>query len=159
MARRPPGGESRLIDRFAGDLAFLSNFWPSRVHYPAEGPGAAVYPTVEHAFQAAKTDDPAGRERIRVAPTPAAAKRIGRQVAMRPGWEQQRVGVMRDLLLQKFSAEPLRSQLVATGDAPLVEANTWHDQTWGDCRCRRHAATPGRNLLGELLMEVRARLR
>lgn len=152
------GHQASPIDRFIGDHAFLSNFWPSPVAYPAGGPDGAVYPTVEHAFQAAKTDDPAARRRVQAAPTPNAAKRIGRQVPMRPGWEEERIEVMRGLLRAKFAAEPLRSMLLSTGDARLVEGNTWHDQTWGQCRCRVHAATPGRNLLGALLMEVRAEL-
>lgn len=148
-----------VIDRFDGDHAFLSNFWPSPIAYPPGEPGDNVYPTVEHAFQAAKTDDAEARGRIRSAATPAAAKKIGRQVPMRSTWEEERSEVMRDLLRAKFAAEPLRSMLLATGDTLLVEGNTWHDQTWGQCRCPRHAAVPGRNLLGQLLMEIRAELR
>ena len=65
---------------------------------------------------------------------------------------------MRALLWAKFSAEPLRTRLLATGEAQLVEGNTWHDQTWGQCQCVAHVGQPGRNLLGRLLMEVRREL-
>ena len=40
----------QIIDNFDGEFAFLSNFSPDPCAF--EG---IVYPTVEHAFQAAKT--------------------------------------------------------------------------------------------------------
>jgi predicted NAD-dependent protein-ADP-ribosyltransferase YbiA (DUF1768 family) len=39
-----------MIDRFDGEFAFLSNFAPCEVEF--EG---IIFPTVENAFQAAKT--------------------------------------------------------------------------------------------------------
>ena len=39
-----------MIDKFSGKYAFLSNFFPAEVVLEGE-----KYPTVEHAFQAAKT--------------------------------------------------------------------------------------------------------
>jgi predicted NAD-dependent protein-ADP-ribosyltransferase YbiA (DUF1768 family) len=77
---------------------------------------------------------------------------------MRDGWDGMRTEVMRGLLRQKFAAEPFRSQLLATRGAEIAEGNTWHDQFWGDCECRAHAAVPGENRLGRLLMELRAEL-
>jgi ribA/ribD-fused uncharacterized protein len=147
-----------VITRFADGYLFLSNFFPSPVAYPDSGPEAVIYPTLEHAFQAAKTDDLATRARIRTASSPGRAKRIGQSVSLRPDWERDRPAVMRALLWAKFSAEPLRTRLLATGEARLVEGNTWHDQTWGQCQCVAHVGQPGRNLLGRLLMEVRQAL-
>jgi N-glycosidase YbiA len=152
------GQDPLVIDRFEGVHAFLSNFWPSPVVFPTSGPDAANYPTVEHAFQAAKTLDPAERERIRLARTPAIAKKLGRHVTMTDDWQVRRIEVMHALLRAKFGREPLRSQLLSTGDARLIEGNNWHDQTWGQCQCDRHAAIPGENLLGTWLMVVRAEL-
>jgi hypothetical protein len=58
------------------------------------------------------------------------------------------------LLMQKFTRHPqLARELVGTGDAELVEGNTWGDEFWGVCNGR------GSNQLGRLLMEVRALLR
>src|SRR5919199_3797753 len=128
---------------------FLSNFAESPVDF--EG---AVYPTVEHAFAAAKTLDPAERELIRLAPRPGDAKRLGRQVVLRPGWDDLRVEVMRRLLARKFApGTELAARLLATGDARLVEGNTWGDRFWGVCRGQ------GWNQLGQLLMERREQLR
>ena len=69
---------------------------------------------------------------------------------LRPDWEEVKVQVMRELLYAKFSEEPLRGMLKATGDQHLEEGNNWGDTFWGVCRGR------GENWLGKLLMEVRA---
>ena len=161
-----------IIGSFRGQWGFLSNFSAARVKLDEEW-----YPTVEHAFQAAKvlpnetyrgyfTDLGYGerrwRWRIRNAPTPATAKHVGRQVPLRPDWNRLRVEVMRDLLLQKFSPGRVHlNRLLATGDAQLVEGNTWHDNFWGACGCGRKdcAVKVGENMLGQLLMEIRAQRR
>lgn len=143
---RPDGGAA--IERFAGDYRFLSNFHPSEVALDGE-----PYPTVEHAFQAAKTLDAQQRAAIRRAPSPGAAKRLGRNVDLIDGWDRRRVAVMRGLLVDKFTRHPdLAARLLATGTRRLVEANTWGDQFWGVCDGR------GDNQLGRLLMSVRAHL-
>lgn len=64
------------IDSFSGPYAFLSNFH----HSPIELDGD-IYPTVEHPFQAAKTGDPADRERTRTAHSLASAKHLARRRA------------------------------------------------------------------------------
>jgi ribA/ribD-fused uncharacterized protein len=146
------------IRRFTGDYAFLSNFAASPVEFADPGEAPVTYRSVEHGFQAAKTLDPAARQRLAEIGSPLTAKRFGRRVVMRDGWDELRVGVMRDLLRQKFAREPFRTQLLASGNAEIVEGNTWHDQLWGDCECPGHAAEPGENLLGRLLMEIRSSL-
>jgi ribA/ribD-fused uncharacterized protein len=141
----------RRIDDFRGDYAFLSNFFPAPVIF--EG---VEYPTVEHAYQAAKTLDQEARKKLKAAATPELAKKLGGQLPIRPDWPQVKVQIMRELLRQKFQRHPeLRELLRHTGDAELVEGNTWHDNFWGACRCARCNGVPGRNWLGRLLMEVR----
>jgi predicted NAD-dependent protein-ADP-ribosyltransferase YbiA (DUF1768 family) len=67
---------------------------------------------------------------------------------------------MRRILEDKFSGRNpgLRDALVATGDAELVEGNSWHDNFWGVCSCSRCKNKEGQNYLGRLLEEVRASL-
>ena len=137
-----------MIERFDGEYAFLSNFWPSPIVLDR-----ITYPTVEHAFQAAKADNRLERERIAALPTPGAAKRAGRKVALRPDWDRIKVEVMEDLVRRKFADPELAERLLATGAAELVEGNTWNDRFWGVCRGQ------GRNELGKILMRVRAELR
>ena len=143
-----------VIDSFKGEWHFLSNFASCTVVLDDE-----VYPSVEHAFQAAKTFDPAERARIRTAGTPNGAKALGRKVTLRSDWEEVKIDVMRGLLASKFSQGLARSVLFATGDRILVEGNYWCDNWWGNCTCVKHRDVPGRNQLGLLLMELREKLR
>lgn len=148
-------GPPAAIEGFDGPWRFLSNYHtaPLRV-------AGTIFASGEHAFNAAKTLVPDEAERVRAAPTPGEAKRIGRQVALRPDWDATaRFEAMRQVVDAKFADEPLRSKLADTGDALLVESNTWHDQTWGDCTCPKHRGTPGANHLGRMLMAKRAALR
>lgn len=64
------------IRSFTGRYGFLSNFYPCKVEF--EG---AVYPSVEHAFQAAKTLDPDERIKFQSDVKPATAKAWGRKLA------------------------------------------------------------------------------
>jgi ribA/ribD-fused uncharacterized protein len=142
-----------MIDSFREEYAFLSNFYPVVVTLDEMN-----YPTVEHAFQAAKCLDLSERIKICKAKTPGQAKRLGRQVvSFKKNWNDIRVKVMRDLLYQKFGHKQLLFKLLATGNQQLVEGNTWHDNFWGVCQCGR--CTVGQNQLGKLLMEIRQEVR
>ena len=142
-----------MIVEFDGDYAFLSNFYPSTIYHDG-----ITYPTNEHFFQAMKTLDIDERKAIAAAETPGQAKRMGRNVKLRPDWEKIKVDVMRLGLILKFTDAELAEKLVATGDEELVEGNWWHDNTWGNCHCTACSRKGGRNLLGMLLMEVRKEL-
>ncbi len=134
---------------FTGSRYFLSNY--SRHHVAYEG---VTYPTAEAVFAAAKTLDVSLRRRIAAAPSPGAAKRMGRQLKLREDWEDIKVAVMREILAAKFSNATLAQRLIETS-GQLSEDNIWHDQIWGNCVCSAHKDIPGRNLLGILLMELR----
>jgi hypothetical protein len=92
------------------------------------------------------------RLRIRLADTPAEAKRLGKTILLRKHWEEVKVYIMLHLLKQKFAVPVLRDELLATGDAQLIEGNTWGDIYWGVC------GGVGKNVLGMLLMQVRDEL-
>lgn len=142
------------IDAFRGQWTKLSNYSICSIFYDGH-----FYQSVEHAYQAAKSLDPAIQKMIRDCPTPAVAKKLARAVELRPDWDQVKFGIMETLLREKFSQEPERSILISTGDEQLIEGNWWHDNTWGDCSCKACATIPGENWLGRLLMKVRFELR
>lgn len=141
-----PGPE--VIDAFRGEYRFLSNFWPTSIAF--EG---VTYPSVEHAYQAAKASDDVTRARIADAPTARDARRMGRAVPLDDRWEERRLTTMRALVEIKFRRYDLARRLAATGDAELIEGNSWGDRYWGVCDGE------GANHLGRILMEVRAALR
>ena len=133
---------------FHGSSAFMSNFVPVQVILDG-----IIFSSVEHAFVAAKTLDLEMREAIANIVSPGKAKRFGRKISLRQGWEQIKIDVMKDLLIQKFSQAHFTSQLLKTGDAYLEETNTWHDTFWGV-----HNGI-GENNLGKLLMQIREDLK
>lgn len=143
-----------VIDFFDGEHRFLSNF----SGYATSLDGVS-YKTVEHAYQAAKTLNLAWREEIRIQGTPGAAKRMGRLVPLRGGWDQIKVDVMQNLLWEKFAEDSVvASLLLKTHPSILIEGNTWHDRFWGVCSCARCEGV-GQNHLGRLLMKQRDMLK
>ncbi len=142
------------IAQFVDEHEFLSNFWPGVVLFDGRR-----YPSVEHAYQAAKTFDRKERAAVRAAISPGRAKRLGSRVTLRPDWDDVRYDLMDGLLRQKFGDPVLAGRLVATAPAELVEGNTWHDSYWGVCGCGREACENlGQNHLGRLLMAIRDEL-
>jgi hypothetical protein len=142
----------RVIAKFSGQWNYLSNFYQTPVVIRG-----ITYPSGEHAFQAAKTDDITTKQRIAAAHSSHQAKALGRSVPLVSGWnEWRRYDAMERVIAAKFKpGGELRNRLLATGDAVLIEGNTWHDNTWGICSCGR--CTGGHNLLGWMLMRQRAR--
>ena len=143
-----------MIDFFDGEYAFLSNFYNAFCIFEGK-----FYPTVEHAFQAAKSLDLAERDWIAAAGTPGLAKRLGRRVNLRPDWEKVKSDVMEECLRSKFADPILKQKLFATGDEELVEGNYWCDNIWGDCHCLKCRDRIGQNNLGKLLMKLREEIK
>lgn len=139
-------GETQdAITSFQGEYFFLSNFYNAPVVYQG-----IRFENNEAAFQAAKCPE---RMRDFCGLTPRDAKRLGRRIALRPDWEAVKYDVMYQVCKAKFSQNPdLLEKLLATGDAELVEGNTWGDTVWGVCK------GVGENNLGKTLMRVRGEL-
>ena len=146
-----------VINKFDGEYSFLSNFYNSPIDYEFDVEMITTVPTVEHAFQAAKTLNMSEEFEILKAKTPGEAKRIGRKALLRHDWEKCKDNVMLGFLRQKFAIPELREKLLGTGDATLIEGPTWHDRYWGICSCDKCGGR-GQNRLGELLMQVREEL-
>ena len=136
-----------MIDKFDGEFAFLSNFYPCTVR-----DGKLTFPSTAHYFQAMKTLDMVERIYNSRAATPGESKKMGRSVKLRPDWEEVKLSVMETALRQKFADPELAAMLTATGDEELVEGNWWNDTYWGVCR------GVGENNLGKLLMKIRSEL-
>ena len=137
-----------MIDTFKNKYFFLSNFYPAIVEY--EG---LVFENNEAAFQAAKTLSIEERLQF-IKLSPSEAKKLGRQIKLRPDWEKVKNQVMYEICLDKFKRNPLlMKELIATGTEELVEGNTWGDKIWGK------VDGIGENRLGKILMKVREELK
>src|ERR1700676_4282909 len=134
--RIPPGvpkgfgrRASQMIDSFKGEHEFLSNFHLFEGYYLNNN----VYLSAEHAYQAQKAVRWEDRKAIEEARTPALAKKIGRQIEIRPDWEYVKLYMMLKIVRRKFDHQPLAVKLLQTGDETLVEGNSWGDEFWGVC--------------------------
>lgn len=137
-----------MITSFFGEYRFLSNFWPCIIEY--EG---LTFPSVEHAYVAAKTLDVDVRKIVQGCQTAGDAKKLGKAtnvVKLRPDWEEVKLPLMTNFVNQKFKDPELRAKLDATKPHVLVEGNNWGDKFWGQC-----PLGDGKNHLGIILMNIR----
>lgn len=132
----------------------FSNLYRSPVEF--EG---IVYPTAEHAYQAGKAAKPKVRDWILSAPSPALAAMAAHGLYtwdIVPNWAVIKFERMRGVLKAKFTQhDQLAKLLLSTGTARLVEAGTVNNavnRLWGEVN------GIGQNMLGVMLMEIRAEL-
>lgn len=137
-----------MISGFSGEYRFLSNFYP--IEITKDG---IVYPSAEHAYQAAKTDVMSSKQWIASSKSPGESKRRGRTLMIVNNWDDIKVNSMLEILFLKFNDPYLKQLLLSTGDEHIQEYNTWGDRFWGVCNGE------GLNFLGVLLMFVRVSLR
>ena len=138
------------IDKFRNQYYFLSNFYPCQINYKG-----IIYPSVEHAFQAAKVISYRTKIKISQIENPGSAKSYARKCKIRKDWEKIKVAVMSDILLLKFQDKSLFQQLKNTGNKYIEEGNYWHDNFWGNCYCQKCKKINGKNILGKILMTIR----
>jgi len=144
------GYSEETIDNFSGEYRWLSNFELSdNVNDYFIMLDGDKYRSVEHAYQAAKTLNILERWHIRAAITSGKAKRLGMTVTLRKNWDNIKLQVMYDCLIQKFSYPYFKELLIATHPKILIEGNTWGDTFYGVCN------GIGQNNLGKLLMSIR----
>ncbi len=140
-----------VIDKFSGEYEFLSNMYPCKIVY-----GGITYKCSESAYQAQKCPELAARFSDL---NGYVAKKMGRQVNIRPDWEEVKLRIMAEIVFQKFSQnKDLAEKLILTGDAQLIEGNYWGDTYWGVCTNRTYDNV-GENYLGKILMCVRSILK
>jgi ribA/ribD-fused uncharacterized protein len=71
----------------------------------------------------------------------------------RKDWDDVKVSVMREILIEKVKQHPyVLQKLLNTGDRELIE-NSWRDDVWG-----WGPNKDGQNLLGKLWMEIRSHI-
>lgn len=139
-----------MIKEFQGEYRWLSNFAPVEINYKGR-----VYPSVEHAYQSAKSDDDLWKAMCQdPAISAGKIKRESRKVKLRTDWDKIKWFVMDECLAEKFRQEPYRSKLIATGDQLIQEGNTWGDTYWGVDL----GTGEGENNLGKIIMALRGSL-
>lgn len=134
------------IVQFTEEYRFLSNFYPCKVEIYG-----IVFPSSEHAFVAFKTTDEKLRQEIALISTPGQVKHFGRNIELRPDWEDVKLNCMKNIVKAKFDQNPdLKAKLCSTYPEKLIEGNTWGDRFWGESPIGN-----GQNHLGRILMDLR----
>lgn len=128
-----------------------------------------TFPTAEHYMMFRKATlfgDQESADKILAAPSPGAAKKLGRGVRgfVQGVWDEQRLSIVAAGNEAKFGQNPeLLAFLLATGNKVLVEASPT-DRVWGiglaedDPKAKNPLEWRGLNLLGFALMIARGRL-
>lgn len=138
--------DDHVVKGFDGKYRFLSNFFLIPTYF--EG---ILYPSSEHAYQAAKTLDFNIRSSTFLHCTSGQAKSRGDALTTRNEWHHIKYDVMSVIVFDKFYRNTdLRINLLATGNKLLEETNSWGDRFWGVCDEK------GENNLGKILMGVRS---
>lgn len=129
----------------------FSNFSPHAVTV-----NDILYPTVEHAYHAAKFDDEKIKEEIRNARSPLLAFELGKkyQAVRKENWNEVKVTILYELVKEKvLQHAEVRNALLATGDEEIIEDNP-HDDFWGNGKDGK-----GQNNMGKILMKIRHELK
>lgn len=129
---------------FKGKYYFLSNMYPCDIAAQIDEK-QYKFSCVEAAFQASKCPN---RSSEFVSLNGYEAKKLGKRVELRNDWDEIKVGLMKELVKQKFSKPNLLAKLKSITDE-IVETNNWGDTFWGKCYGK------GQNILGKILMEIR----
>lgn len=141
-----------IIKEFRDEYSWMSNFAPYSFN-----DGRRTWPTVEHYFQACKTDKYSDFKLIVNAGTPAIAKSLGRKARLRKDWNEVKFDVMLNAIRMKLEQnKELIDKLLLTGKAEIIEGNYWHDNYWGDCYCPKCKHIPGENFNGKIFMLLRS---
>lgn len=138
--------DDKNVFGFFKEHRFLSNFHEAGIMY--EG---IHYNSTECAYQAAKTHN---REiKLKIATMiPSKAKSEGQLIQKIPNWESIKTDIMFEVNKIKYDSHlELSEQLKGTGERYLEETNYWGDKFWGTDM--KHV---GNNVLGLILMEIRA---
>lgn len=137
---------------FFGSFRFLSNFLILENGVCFE---ELYFPSVEHAYQAAKHPIENRSQFVNV--SSGKAKQLGKLASNfnAKRWNKQKYFIMEALVRQKFkNNNKLGQMLILTDGCHLEEMNHWGDRFWGTDVNRI-----GENNLGKILMIVRDELK
>lgn len=134
------------IDRFRGEYGWLSNFADVKIEYKGR-----TYNSVEHAYLSAKCDDAEWKQLCSENHPAGELKKLSKGIPIVPNWENQKITVMKQLLIKKYTQEPFKTKLINTKGKYIEEGNTWYDIFWGvDLK-----SGFGENYLGKIIMDIR----
>lgn len=164
----------RPVPEFGGHDRVFSNMTKMPVAWGDDVTPLRVWPCNELPYVLGKTREPGVRQALVEAHDSAGTddpeaggkkvKTAGARIAVRPDWDQMKLGHMRLLVEDKIRRNPtFAATVLATGSGAIVEGNYWGDTFWGvatrDVPKKGVKAGEGANNLGRLIMAERDRMR
>lgn len=142
-------GDSDPIFFYPKEFAVFDNFGSFQVEYDNY-----LWPTSEHAYQAARFKDVALEiyELIKLAKSAHDAQKIAREYKYKQikNWNEIKKDKMKEILRCKIDQHPyVLEKLLKSGDRIIIE-DSWRDSEWG-----WGEGKDGKNLLGNIWMELR----
>lgn len=139
-----------MIEQFTGEYSWLSNFALVDITL-----NDIEYPSVEHAYQSAKSNDKDWKlycqnKNIK----PGWVKTKSKNINVIPNWHNIKIDIMKECLNQKFRKEPYKTLLTKTKLIHIQEGNYHNDKFYGVCL----KTGKGKNILGKMIMEIRSGL-
>lgn len=142
------------FNRHEGQYPQFSNFFPCFIKWKGK-----VYRCSEAIYCAESCKYPEDAEKFTTL-TGKQSKELIKKLQQKDDWNDIKVPIMYKIVWEKFSQNTyLKTILLSTGDAKLVESVIWHDNFWGDCTCPKCTSIKGQNYLGKILMRVRKSIR
>ena len=136
------------IDSFTDYYEFLHNNFYTPVFYEC-----MLFPSVTHAYQAARSNDQTTRRAILNAENLKTVLNIAKRIDDSENWNMRRLKIMEHLIRDKFRrSKELQEKLKATGTREIVmtyEEETVANTFWGAVKNK------GQNQLGRILMKIR----
>jgi len=136
------------IDSFTDYYEFLHNNFYTPVYYEC-----MLFPSVTHAYQAARSNDERTRKAILNAENLKTVLNIARRIEDSDNWNIRRLKIMEHLIRDKFRrSKELQEKLKATGSREIVmtyDEETVANTFWGAVKSK------GQNQLGRILMKIR----
>lgn len=146
---------NKMAIRFLSTIEEWKDF-SNLAPYPIELDGE-IWKSTEHYYQFKKFErtDPDYAQKIKNAETGKDAKILSVRNKNYPkNWEENNVDILKTAVRKKFeSYKQLENLLLSTGNEKLIEANP-KDYFWGE-----GADGTGKNMMGQILMEIRENLR
>lgn len=123
-----------------------------------------TWPTIEHAYQAARCDDPTYLSRLQGCYDRAsAAKLVGQSCHDTSNeWYVNREQILLELLQNHYQNTGFQDRLLLTGNSALIYGNLYHDNYLGMAWYRTNEgydSLRGENILGKLHMQFRDAIR
>jgi ribA/ribD-fused uncharacterized protein len=124
-----------------------SPFWVDNAPFSCDD---IIFKSVENYYQACKANNRNDFRDIALAPI-AKSKKMGRQITVRPDWEEVKWNFMWRGLCEKFQQNKAQKEKLLLTIGDIVEWNNWNDKIWG----ASIKDGLGQNALGIMLMELR----